>query len=198
MSSSASTKHELPKLWTAINDVLDYSNKLEKVIRIIAKLIVMWRMRAAGLTPSSNNLEDPVADDLKAAEKLLLLTAMPATYSAFADGKLLSLNPEKLGSLVVTRGRFGEKSLSRLLGVPYLPILMPDTRTAFLHMVRAHEGEHGSTHGSIVTTLARSREKVWIILARDLAKRVVSQCPCAKEIKRSCRLSAWELSKKKV
>ena len=78
--------------------------------------------------------------------------------------------------MIVTRGRIGERSLSRLLGVPYLPILMPKARAAYLYMVQAHRGEHGTVHNSVAETLARSRQKVWIVRARDLAKKVCSNC----------------------
>ena len=53
---------------------------------------------------------------------------------------------------------------------------MPESRAAFLHMVKAHEGEHGTEHKSIVETLARSRQSVWIVRARALAKKVCSSC----------------------
>jgi hypothetical protein len=57
-----------------------------------------------------------------------------------------------------------------------LPILMTQSRAAYLYMVQAHEGVDGTVHCSIVETLARSREKVWIVRGRDVAKKVCSQC----------------------
>ena len=52
-------------------------------------------------------------------------------------------------------------------------------------MARAHEVEFGSVHSSLVDTLARSREKVWIVRGRDLAKKVVSLCPkCRRDKKK--------------
>ena len=105
---------------------------------------------------------------------------MPATASALIDSQLASLNPKKDGPLIVTCGRIGEKPLSKLLGLPYLPVLMPKTRAAHLYMIEAHEGEYGSVHSSLVETLARSRKKVWIVKGRDLAKRVCSDCPLCK------------------
>ena len=101
---------------------------------------------------------------------------MPQTASAVFEQRLVSLIPEKEGSIIVTRGRIGEKSLSRLLGVHCLPILMPDSRAAFLFMVQAHRGEFGTVHRSIADTLARSRQKVWIVRGRNLAKKVCSNC----------------------
>ena len=45
----------------------------------------------------------------------MLISAMPETYTALSNGKLDSLLPKKNGLLVVTTGRIGEASLSRLL-----------------------------------------------------------------------------------
>ena len=44
----------------------------------------------------------------------------------FNEGKLDSLIPKKEGLMLVTTGRIGEESLSRLLGVASLPICCPD------------------------------------------------------------------------
>ena len=101
---------------------------------------------------------------------------MSESASAASAGKLVSLNPEKAGCIIVTSGRIGEDSMSRILGVPYLPILMPSSRAAYLYVVRAHEGEFGSVHCSVAETLARCRVRVWIVRARDLCKKVVSGC----------------------
>ena len=85
---------------------------------------------------------------------------MPETAVGFEEGKLQSLCPEKKGFIIVTRGRIGESSLCRLLGVSYLPILMSNSRAAYLYMVQAHRGEYGTVHNSVAETLARSRQKV--------------------------------------
>jgi hypothetical protein len=61
---------------------------------------------------------------------------------------------------------------------------MPESRVSFLYMVQAHCGEFGLVHRSVVSTLARSRRKVWIVRGRDLAKHVVNSCPkCDKDRK---------------
>ena len=121
---------------------------------------------------TKDTLGDSSPDEIRAAERLLLLSAMPDTVTAAKAGRLTSLCPEKEGTIIVTRGRIGEKSLSRLLGVPYLPVLMPSSRAAMLFMIQAHCGEFGS----VAETLARSRQKVWIVRGRDLSKKVCSQC----------------------
>ena len=104
--------------------------------------------------------------------------------------RLTSLLPVRNGKLIVTTGRLGEKSLERLLGVKCLPILMNDTRVAYLYMVLAHEKESGLSnlsvehHRGYVGTLARSCTYVWIVKGRSLAKKVVSKCVvCRRERK---------------
>ena len=47
---------------------------------------------------------DPVATELQEAERLLLVSAMPETYTALREGKLDSLLPKKRGLIVVTTG----------------------------------------------------------------------------------------------
>ena len=64
-----------------------------------------------------------------------------------------------------------------MLGVTSLPILMAHSRVAYLYMVNAHCGEFGLVHRSVVSTLARSRKKVWVVQGRNLAKKVVNSCP---------------------
>ena len=165
-----------PDLWKAVLDVIYYSDSIVKVVGILARLIKGWSLKGKNQDVTSKSLGDSTPEELKAAERLLLLSAMPETATAADENKLLSLCPEKDGNIIVSRGRIGEKSLSRLLGVPYLPILMPKSRAAYLYMVQAHMGEHGSVHNSVAETLARSRQRVWIVRARDLAKKVCSNC----------------------
>ena len=165
-----------PLLWKAVTRVLHYSDSIVKVIGILARLIKGWCQKSRGQTVTSESLGVSSPDELQAAERLLLLSAMPETATAALEQKLVSLAPEKEGNIIVTKGRIGERSLSRLLGVPYLPILMAKSRAAHLYMVQAHRGEHGTVHNSVAETLARSRQKVWIVRARDLAKKVCSTC----------------------
>jgi hypothetical protein len=172
LSKTSST----PDLWAAIMNTLYYSNSFDKVKRILARLIKGWGMKAKDETLTHDTIGEPTAKELEVAERLMLLTAMPLTAQAFYDKKLDSLYPKKDGQVIVTTGRLGEKSLSRLLGISSLPIIMPTTRAAYLYMVRAHEGEHNTVHKSIVETLARSRQSVWIVKGRILAKKVCQSC----------------------
>ena len=146
----------LPDLWHAVLRAIQYSNNLDKVLRILAMVIVGWKMKSEGHPPTKEGVEVISAGNLESAEKLFLLSAMPETVSAAQAGKLVSLNPEKAGAIIVTSGRIGEESLSRILGVPYLPILMASSRAAYLYMVRAHEEEFGTVHCSVAETLLLS------------------------------------------
>ena len=185
LSSKVNLEEIMPKLWIAIKNVTHYSNSFLKVVRILARLVKGWGFKSKGIIISKDNIIDISQNNFETAERLLLLSAMPQTAIAEQDGKLISLSPVREGSLIVTRGRIGEKVLNRLLGVGCLPILMPKSRAAYLYMVRAHEGEFGTVHRSIAETLARSRERVWIHKGRDLAKLVCSNCPlCRRNIKK--------------
>ena len=171
--------------WSVIEELLLYSNDMKKIIRIIARYL---RGLEAGFRKSqvmtmgnvaAYNLiaPNPKKSELYTAERLLLLHGMVHTQEALTAGKLASLLPARDGKLIVTRGRLGERSMLRLLGVSSLPILMANSRVAYLYMVHAHCGEFGLVHRSVVSTLARSRKKVWIVRGRDLARKVVNSCP---------------------
>ena len=173
-----------PNVWDAIVDVLEYSNSLKKVLSILARVTRSWK-HGKDLDIAS---KDPTAPELLLAERLVLLSAMPATFTAFEEGKLDSLMPVKEGLIIVTTGRIGEQSLSRLLGVSSLPILMPNTRSAYLFMMRAHCGEADMAHKSPVETLARSRSCVWIVRGKNLARAISKNCPlCIRKRKILCK-----------
>ena len=176
MSSTLAPAALLPDLWLAVKKASFYSNSLQKVLRILARLVKGWRMKSRKDILSPDTIGEPIAVEIHDAERLLLISAMPETASAESEGRLASLCPQKDGSIIVSSGRIGEKSLSELLGVPFLPILMPKSRAAYLYMVQAHAGEDGTVHCSLAETLARSRQKVWIVKARILAKDVCSKC----------------------
>ena len=60
------------------------------------------------------------ADEVIEAENLILVSAMVETATAYSEGKLDSLVPERQGRIIVTRGRLGEDCLSSHLGVSAL------------------------------------------------------------------------------
>ena len=170
--------------WKVVEELLHYSNIIKKIIRIIARYL---RGLESGLRKNTNmTIDNPVAytiiaaepkkHELDTAERLVLLHAMIFTQEAWTAGKLASLLPSRERRLIVTKGRLGEKSLERILGVAALPILMPESRVAHLYMVYAHSGEFGLVHRSAVSTLARSRRYVWIVKGKYLARKVVRSC----------------------
>lgn len=119
-----------PDLWTAVERVSQYSNSLNKVLRILAMVIRGWKLKSRKENLTTEAVDNATAVDMEAAERLLLLSAMPETSSAQMEGRLTSLNPQKNGPNTVTSGRVGEKCLSKLLGVPFLPILMPKSKSS--------------------------------------------------------------------
>ena len=179
--------------WGVLENLLYYSNNICKIRRIIARYFrglnseFRKTMNMKIDNPAAYSIiggVEPTRTELQKAERMLLLHGMPDTKDALDTGKLASLLPVWEGRIIVTRGRLGEKSLERLLGVSSLPILMAKSRVAYLFMVEAHCGEFGLIHRSAVATLARSRRKVWIVKGKDLSRRVVSSCPrCDRERK---------------
>ena len=167
----------------AVKRVTFYSNSLEKVKRILARVTRGWKQ---GKSIDVLKL-DPIALELLEAERLILFSSMPETYVALEKGRLDSLMPVRDGLIIVTTGRLGESSLSRLLGVASLPILMSSSRAAYLFMLRAHCGDRNMLHRSAVDTLARSRSSVWIVKGMCLAKSIVKHCPvCVRDRKLKC------------
>ena len=180
--------------WSILEDLLKYSNNLGKILRIVARYLsgIGSEFKFSGKLKIENpeaykliQLE-PSRQELQKAERLLLLHGMPATKDALDKGKLASLLPSYEGRLIITRGRLGEKSMSRLLGVSSLPILMPESRVSYLFMLQAHSGEFGLVHRGAVATLARSRRKVWIVKGRNLARKIVNTCPRCIIDKKQC------------
>ena len=114
----------LPAVHQVLVDVLKQNNSLESRKRVFALIVRGWAQGKTAAVLSS----PPSADELIVAERLVLASWMFDTAVAFHKGHLTSLLPERHGPLIVTRGRLGEKSLERLLGVSALTVLMPSSR----------------------------------------------------------------------
>ena len=179
-------KGEIPvhiKLWDSIENILRYSNNIIKVKNILVRVIRGWRISKSYDVVSA----DPTSHELEEAESLILLSAMPLTVVAIEEQKLDHLMPKRQGRNIVTKGHLGSEALSAHLGVEALPIIMPQSRAAFLFMYRAHTGEFGTEHKGVVETLARSRAYVWIHRGRDLAVKICKSCPrCIRDRKKLC------------
>ena len=74
----------IPNLWLAVVKTSCYSNSLMKVLRILARLMKGWRMKSRKEVLTVETIVEPSADEIDAAERLLLLSAMPETASASA------------------------------------------------------------------------------------------------------------------
>ena len=119
------------------------------------------------------------------AEVYLQNESQTSTRLAFERGELDTLRPQKISrktfgepvDLIVTSGRLGDKML---IGYDResLPILMQSDPLSMLYMKEAH----GVDHGGVDRSLQRSRNNVWIVRGRQLAKKVVSNCFTCKRI----------------
>ena len=162
----------MPIKHQVIIQLLMQNNSMESRKRVLALVLRGWEVEK-----TKEVLSAPVTrQELINSERVILASAMFGTAEAFHKGQLASLLPERQGSIIVTRGRLGEKSMERILGVSALPILMPDTRAAELIMWRAHLGYSGLLHRSVAQTLAKSRNSSWIIKGKNLAKKICFQC----------------------
>ena len=195
------------ELVSAVERISNYSHSLNKVHRILARVIRSWSfpsMERIITNPAALTIiaTEPIGSEVEKAKELLLVHAMIATAKALDEGKLARLLPAGKGLLIVTTGRLGDKSMSRLLGVDCLPILMPGTRVAFLYMYLAHQSESGLSgtavehHRSATGTLARSRSYVWVVRGKNLARQVVSQCNMCKREKRKLEAQQMGMLKK--
>ena len=179
-----------------VETITQKSNSLNKVHRIMARVTRGWatpNMKKVITNPKALTeiAAEPTGREIDQAKNLLLVHAMKQTEQALADGRLDSLLPVWQGKVLVTTGRLGDKNMLMLFGVKSLPILMPDSRVAYLYMNLAHESECGLSntpvehHRSAVGTLARSRTYVWVVKGKNLAKKIVSECPkCRREKKK--------------
>ena len=191
---------EVPELMVR---VLGYSESILKVQRLLARVLRLCKLRS--ITYIKTSQEEPTsssnkqlliskpntyrilsmiitADELIEAEHTLLVCSMAPTYVALEKGHLDSLLPQIDGDLVVTRGRLGDNKMLELFGSSSLPILMPQSRLAYLYMLDAHRGEYGMVHRGVSSTLARSRSKVWVIRGNRLAKKICESCIVCRRI----------------
>ena len=178
-------------LFSLIEGILSYSNNFGSRVRVVARIIRGWnnKMIKDGDDWNTTQLNlignEPVRDELVAAEKVILKHGMVTTSRALKEGKLSSLLPMVIDGIIYTRGRLGEKSMEALLGVTKLPILMPNSRLAELYMWRAHNGFSGLFHRSVSETLAKSRASVWIVKGNQVAKRICSQCMTCRKLRKN-------------
>ena len=174
----------MPELYKTVREVMNYSEDIKKVGRILAMILGGWKeVKRRESSLDKNNEQDVNMvksflnhENLIRAMKIMILSGMQETKKALDEGRLDCLLPRRDEGMIVTQGRLGEKGLQQILGVSKLPILMKDSRVAHLIMQAAHTEETGLNHRGVSDTLARSRAQAWIINGKNLAKRIRNQC----------------------
>ena len=129
--------------------ILHYSNSIEKVTGILARVFMMVRTSTVIKPKSPESLTCSVSvSDWAQGRSLLFMLSMKDTYAAVSAGRLDTLSPFRLREgnpihvrLWCTSGRIG-KCIQPVLGVSELPIVMVMTRVAYLLMVEAHKVLH--------------------------------------------------------
>ena len=120
--------------------ISEYSNCINRVHRIMARVLRGWgKPVIEKLITNPKALTEiavePSGGEIETARNLLLIHAMTLTEQALAGGRLDSLLPVWQGKILVTTGRLGDRNMMRLFGVKSLPILMPNSRVAYLYNV---------------------------------------------------------------
>ena len=114
----------------------------------------------------------PTTAQRQAARFLQILASSPSALIALEKGKLLSLGAITRWGMVVVDGRVRKEVLARLLGVEYLPVILPQERLAELVLTDAHLEDHNRDPQNI---MARARRHLWIPKGTATAKKDHSQ-----------------------
>ena len=162
-----------------VEKIMNQCNSWEKSVRITARL-----MKGIICKDRSKIVRNLTVKDMKVAKSIQFAVSMEASIESFEKGQLASLRPILENGIVYTVGRIG-KTIVKLMGVHKLPILTRSTRLARLIMIESHEEDHRSNPSDV---MARSRQRAWILGARNLAKEVCKVCPV-------CRLRKVKLAK---
>ena len=176
-TSETRTKHEV----SCIREKVVASDNFVRKIQDLMVSCYSWSKSGAVLARLTRAmfqgrqaiLQEPGPRDLQAARHLLFLVSMPDTLAALKRNKLSTLCVKMQNGLMVTTGRFTEKTLAKLLGKENLPVLMSSTILAKLILRECHEEDHRKSPGDV---LARSRNHAWIHRGMALAKKVVKEC----------------------
>ena len=176
--SELRTKHEVKMIRTQKSVVLSMleekvSNLMESCNSWTRSQALLARISRASFLGRDAILIDPGPSDLAAARQLLFIVSMSATRKAKQQKKLTALCVEERKGVIVTTGRFNNKTLGKLLGKENLPVLMPSCVLARLILAHCHEEDH---RRSPTDVMARSRRHTWIHRGYALAKKVVQGC----------------------
>ena len=156
---------------------MNYSNSLEKSTRILARVL------QGALQGNRENVKsEPSAIQFRAARALQFLATAPASRLAFGQGRLQSLGAVCRQGEVWIQGRVTPEDMASVLGCSALRVVMPETRLAQLIMISCHTEDHRRDPRD---TMARARKICWIPRGRQLALKIVKNCPsCKREDKR--------------
>ena len=162
------------------------TNCWEKVLRRTA-LLYNWITKFRGKTGQPDGLTGQVGGDgpptphlasgqqpRTARDRALhywLSIAMPATRTAHAAGRLSALTLFEQDGLLRVRGRAGA-GLEAAFQQNSLPVIMSETRLAFLLVLHAHEMDHAGRD----ITVHLTRNTAWIVGGRVLAGRITASC----------------------
>ena len=162
---------------------LEKFTSLDKVLRVLAN-VCFFAQKVKSLArhkkfPTENVEKFEKNDFLLDAENLLIHINQSKVRSDYEKNKLSSLLPKTKvveilkheRSIIVVSGR-GEKVLKVGYDKEHLPILHHEDYLAKLYMSRAHSIDHSGVDRS----LARSRNDVWIVKGRKVAKKVRENC----------------------
>ena len=150
---------------------------INKAVGVLARVVhACNKFKSKRDISAFEGIEDP--DVKEKVENFLLHKHQLKTRLAFERGRLDTLRPLKHQvqafaevELIITAGRLGDKMVVGF-DKAALPVLMPDSDLARLYMQGAHEVDHGG----VDRALQRSRNQVWIVQGRRLAKVVVNNC----------------------
>ena len=108
---------------------------------------------------------------IEEAKRQWFISEMVHTQEALQRGRLKELNIHDMNGMKVVCGR-ASTGLQKFFGQNYLPVLMGNTRIAYLVMLHAHCIDHTGRD----VTMALSRLDAWIVNGKKLAKKIVKSC----------------------
>jgi hypothetical protein len=176
---------------------------LDRLIRVygyVMAAVYKWRKKTGAMgpviingtqLPSGKVFGYPSIQCLRAAELYLLERAQKDLKTA----KMRSLNvitvPEKdvngITRRLVVIGSRGRNQIEGVYGQTNLPVLTKDHKLSQLYAQAAHD----MAHEGVISTLHRTRKKVWIIHGRALADTIKAKCT-------ECRLKEKKFMEQKM
>jgi hypothetical protein len=118
----------------------------------------------------------PSIQCLKAAELFLLESAQKglktSRIKSFNVDTVIKEDVIGVKRELVVIGSRGRNQIQRVYGQTDLPVLAKDHKLSELYVQAAHE----TGHEGVITTLHRSRRRVWIINGRALADSIKARC----------------------